>query len=61
MSLNDKISSPTGIAKQLTSPNNFFKKILAENIPISNCTTGQNLKNIPVRACEKMKIYLFFK
>ena len=40
MSLNDEISSPTGIAKQLTSPNNFFKRNLTENIPISMCKRG---------------------
>ena len=40
MSLNDKISSPTGITNQLTSPNNFFKRNFTENIPISMCRRG---------------------
>ena len=40
MSLNDEISSPTGIAKQLTTPNNFFKRILTENIHISAYRRG---------------------
>jgi len=50
MSLNDKISTPKGIARQLTSPNNFFKRILTKNIPISNCNRGHIVKNMSIAA-----------
>ena len=53
MSLNDEISSPTGIAKQLTSPNNFFKRILTKNIPISMCKRGHFFTKMANFMCKR--------
>ena len=55
MSLKDKISSTTGIAKQLTSPNNFFKRNLSENIPISTCMVRHIVKNMPTKESKRSK------